>query len=188
MTVLEPRNDDAEERRLISRIARFQDVRALERLYELYKSRLIPFMSRFLRSPESIEELYDDVMWVVWEQGGSIRRALESIDLDLRDRVQQGDSPVQEGDAGVAEVGGEVGDAAIARALGPEDTAAETADLIARALDALTPEHRLVVELSYFTGRTYGEIAEIAGIPENTVKTRMFHARRKLQTIVEALV
>jgi len=57
----------------------------------------------------------------------------------------------------------------------------EDRDWLRRGLDRLTPEHRLVVELTFFAGCSYVEIAEIAGCPVNTVKTRMFHARRRLK-------
>ena len=49
------------------------------------------------------------------------------------------------------------------------------------ALRELSAEHRDVVELTFFHGCTYPEIAEIVGCPENTVKTRMFHAKRQLK-------
>jgi RNA polymerase sigma-70 factor (ECF subfamily) len=50
-----------------------------------------------------------------------------------------------------------------------------------RALEKLSPEHREVVWLCYFEDRSLAEIAAIAGCPENTVKTRLFHARRLLR-------
>ncbi|MEM9209338.1 MAG: RNA polymerase sigma factor, partial [Pseudomonadota bacterium] len=63
----------------------------------------------------------------------------------------------------------------------------EQGDLVHHALSRLSPEHRLVIELSYFQGNSYQEIAAIAGCPENTVKTRVFHARRRLQNIMQDL-
>lgn len=45
----------------------------------------------------------------------------------------------------------------------------------------LSPEQRAVIELTYFCGYSYPEISEILGCPTGTVKTRMLHARRKLQ-------
>ena len=50
-----------------------------------------------------------------------------------------------------------------------------------RIMGLLPPEQRAVVELTYYFGCSYEEIAVIAGCPENTVKTRMFHARAKLR-------
>ncbi|MDX1555026.1 MAG: sigma-70 family RNA polymerase sigma factor, partial [Xanthomonadales bacterium] len=51
----------------------------------------------------------------------------------------------------------------------------------------LSPDHRQVMELTYFGGFSYQEIADIAGCPVNTVKTRMFHARRRLRILLPAL-
>ena len=59
--------------------------------------------------------------------------------------------------------------------------------LVRTALQALSPDHRQVVELTYFCGFSYREIAEIAECPVNTVKTRMFHARRRLKILLPAL-
>jgi RNA polymerase sigma-70 factor (ECF subfamily) len=60
-------------------------------------------------------------------------------------------------------------------------------DLLAHALQRLSPEHRAVVELTYFHGCSYQEIAAIMNCPVNTVKTRMFHARAKLKKLVPEL-
>ena len=52
------------------------------------------------------------------------------------------------------------------------------------ALGKLTPDQRAVIELTYFQGLAYSEIAEVMACPENTVKTRMHHARKKLATLL----
>ena len=52
------------------------------------------------------------------------------------------------------------------------------------ALEALSPDHRAVIELTYFQGRSCREIAEITGCPVATVKTRMFYARQKLKGLL----
>jgi RNA polymerase sigma-70 factor (ECF subfamily) len=56
------------------------------------------------------------------------------------------------------------------------------------ALDRLSPEHREVVELTFFSDLSYKEIAAITHCPENTVKTRMFHAKKRLEPILAALM
>ena len=65
----------------------------------------------------------------------------------------------------------------------PEESA--MADQLRRHLEAalstLSPEHRAVVELALTQGYSYQQISDIAGCPVNTVKTRMFHARRHLR-------
>ncbi|HSE13344.1 MAG TPA: RNA polymerase sigma factor, partial [Rudaea sp.] len=60
-------------------------------------------------------------------------------------------------------------------------------DLLDRALATLPPEQRLVVELTYCLGHSCEEIATITDCPVNTVKTRMFHARRKLRELLPGL-
>ncbi len=55
------------------------------------------------------------------------------------------------------------------------------ADELRRAMERLSPEHREAVWLCYFEEKSLAEIAIIAGCPENTVKTRLFHARRLLR-------
>ena len=52
------------------------------------------------------------------------------------------------------------------------------------AIGQLSPNHRAVVDLTYFHGAGYREIAEIMDCPVDTVKTRMFHARRHLKRML----
>ena len=60
-------------------------------------------------------------------------------------------------------------------------------ELIHAGLAGLSPDHRQVIELTYFCGYSYEEIAAIADCPVNTVKTRMFHARRRLKVLLPRL-
>lgn len=55
------------------------------------------------------------------------------------------------------------------------------------ALHRLSPEHREVLHLAYYEDLPLKEIAEILGCPVNTVKTRMFYARRRLRQILEEM-
>ena len=54
------------------------------------------------------------------------------------------------------------------------------------AIEKLGPKHRAVVVLTYQFGYSYKEISQLLACPENTVKTRMFHARRALKALLEA--
>jgi RNA polymerase sigma-70 factor (ECF subfamily) len=49
------------------------------------------------------------------------------------------------------------------------------------ALEGLPPEQREVVVLAFYEGLSYREIAELLGVPEGTVKSRMYFAKRKLR-------
>jgi RNA polymerase sigma-70 factor, ECF subfamily len=64
--------------------------------------------------------------------------------------------------------------------LGQRDTGA----VIRRALAALSREHAEIIDLVYYQERSIREIAEILGIPESTVKTRMFYARKRLAALL----
>ncbi len=164
----------------MQRIARKRDAGAFERLYHHYRDRLGPFIFRVVRDPGANEEVFNDVMLAVWRKGsqynGTARVstwifaiAYRQCLKKLRDR-----RPFEE-----------LGEHHLS---GPdEERGREQRDLVRRALEQLSPEHRMVIELSYFQGNKYEEIAAIAGCPANTIKTRMFHARRRLKEIMENL-
>src|SRR5262249_37182635 len=62
----------------------------------------------------------------------------------------------------------------------------ERSVLLKRSLEALSPEHREIIDLVYYQEMSIKQIADLLAIPENTVKTRMFYARKRLTALVEA--
>jgi len=60
----------------------------------------------------------------------------------------------------------------------------ERAGSLWRAVDQLPEEHRVVVMLRYQQGLAYNEIADVLGVREGTVKSRLFNAHRKLQQLL----
>ena len=52
-------------------------------------------------------------------------------------------------------------------------------------LQQLSQKHREVMEMTYYQGFTCEEIAKVLGCPRNTVKTRMFHARKQLKELLK---
>jgi RNA polymerase sigma-70 factor (ECF subfamily) len=69
-----------------------------------------------------------------------------------------------------------------ATALQKKDTGA----ILRKCLAKLSPAHREIIDLVYYHEKTVAEVAEIVGIPGNTVKTRMFNARRHLARLLKA--
>ena len=57
----------------------------------------------------------------------------------------------------------------------------QTAQALDGALGGLPPDQREALELVLYQGLSYEEAAQVLGAPLNTVKTRVFHARRKLR-------
>ena len=62
----------------------------------------------------------------------------------------------------------------------------QLAETMRRLLDALPMEQRVAVVLCVVEERTSVEASEIMGVPEATVRTRLFHARRKMREMLEA--
>lgn len=60
----------------------------------------------------------------------------------------------------------------------------EATGFLQKALMDLTPQYRLVVVLKHLEGYSYREISELLGIPEKTVKSRLFSARQRLRLIL----
>jgi RNA polymerase sigma-70 factor (ECF subfamily) len=56
-------------------------------------------------------------------------------------------------------------------------------EVLRACLEKLSAEHREVIDLVYYHDKTVEEVAAIVGVPEGTVKTRMFHARKRLSEI-----
>ena len=168
-----------DEARLMARICA-QDLPAFEELYRRYRPRLARFLTHLLHRPQLVEEVFNDTMMVVWNRPDSFSGASKlstwifaiayrkAVKARLRD-----DAPIA--DEGAPE---RIDDAA------PPDqhfSRRHTAAILQSAIDDLSADHRAVVHLTYYQEIGYREIADLLGCPVDTVKTRMFHARRHLK-------
>jgi RNA polymerase sigma factor (sigma-70 family) len=174
---------DARDAALMQRIGAGER-EAFETLYRAYIARLDRFLQRMLRRPPVIEEVINDTMYVVWHRaqqysGGSkastwifgiaYRRALKAL-AEIDDPVDF-DPAWEPSDQVTA-------DASILRT--------EWREVLDGAMAQLTAEQRAVIELTYYHGCPYREIAQIMGCPVETVKTRMFYARRRLRGLLQS--
>jgi RNA polymerase sigma-70 factor, ECF subfamily len=174
----------AREVELISRIAA-GDRKAFEELYGLYHRRLARFLTRLTRRYDVAEEVINDTFYIVWRKAGDFR----------------GESQPSTWILGIAYRKARNAFRSSARILAMENPEApppplttdeslkteELRDWLAHALVQLPVEQRLAVELCYELGYSCEEISEIMSCPVNTVKTRLFHARAKLQKLLPAL-
>ena len=62
----------------------------------------------------------------------------------------------------------------------------QTSEILLNCLTQLSPAHREVIDLVYYHEKSIDEVAEITGIPPNTVKTRMFYARKRIAELMAA--
>ncbi len=167
------------EERLVERL-RARDLHALEQLYKASHGRLSRFLLNMLRRPELVEEVLNDTMMVVWNKIGDFQGASKLSTWMFGIAYRQGLAALRRLDEPVDD---ERSAAMENLEANPEQRAAEGRShaALAKAIDALSPAHRAVVNLTYFQELGYREIAEILDCPVDTVKTRMFHARRHLK-------
>lgn len=168
---------------LVGRIAG-GDRRAFEALYRAYFPRLARFLQRMARNVALIEEVVNDTMLVVWQKAATFdgsskvstwifaiayRRACKA--LHALDEPVESDGVEREA---------------------PDSDRPEwqferlrLAHAIDAALATLPLAQRTAFQLTFYHDMAYTEIAEIMECPVNTIKTRLFHARKRLALLLE---
>ena len=167
------------EMRLLARIAD-RDLRAFEDLYRLYHPRLNRFLIQMTRRAHLVEEILDDTMMVVWNKPGGFNGASKLSTWIFGIAYRKAQKAMRRSDEAVEDPAANKRPTLEA---GPDQQLEQqqTREVILQALGELSADHRAVVDLAYFHEAGYREIAEIMDCPVDTVKTRMFHARRRLR-------
>lgn len=173
------RSGGPDERELLARVSG-QDLQAFEQLYRIYQPRLARFLMNLLQRPQLVEEVLDDTMVVVWQTADRFRGGSKpstwifaiAYRKALKARARWPD-PLPEDEF----------DTRVSPEAGPDEQLEHQRlrHALVEAMNHLSAEHRAVVDLTYFHGLGYREIADIVSCPVDTVKTRMFHARRRLK-------
>jgi RNA polymerase sigma-70 factor (ECF subfamily) len=159
---------------------------AMRALFARHQMRVYRFALRIVRDTALADDVVSEVFIDAWQHAGRYegrstvstwllgitrhkaltaanRRPTESIDSETAmNVVDPANTPEAE--------------------LGQKDTGA----VIRRCLASLSPEHAEIIDLVYYQEKSIKEIVEILGIPDNTVKTRMFYARKRLAALVAA--
>ena len=171
---------------LVARIAT-GDRAAFELLFRKHGERVFRYACRLISDSSKAEEVTNDVMLEVWKTaarfegrsrvstwilGITRHLALNAIRRKSLDTVDVDDTP------GISD------DGQLSAAVEHDRNVLKA--VLAEALGRLSTDHRDVMELTFFHGCSYQEIAEIVGCPENTVKTRMFHARKQLKALLQS--
>jgi len=175
---------EGEDQRWLAQIA-LGDRAAFDRLYRRYYDRLFRFVLRVTGRMNLVEDVINDTMIVIWRKAGDYRAAarpstwifgiayrkgLKALSRELRAPETVDELPELEQPP--------------ADALDREGLHAA----IRQAVMQLPPEHRAVVDLTFFFNRSYDEVAQILDCPVGTVKSRMFHARAKLRPLLSQLI
>ncbi|HCK80936.1 MAG TPA: sigma-70 family RNA polymerase sigma factor [Candidatus Competibacter sp.] len=176
-----------------------KDRHALKQLYERYAPRIGRYLLKLLKQPELVDEAVNDTMLALWQSadrfdpaagqlltwlfGIAHNKGLKTLRRAGRFRA---DRSIDTLSADVLDEAEDHGQTPQAAPHGPEQTVLgwELGGILQWALEQLSTEHRSVIELAFGEELAYPQIAEIVGCPPNTVKTRMFHARKKLAQLL----
>lgn len=179
---LDGASHDVELRALLAKVAQ-HDRAAFRCLYHALRPALVRHLHRQLPRTDLVEELLNDVMYVVWQNAGTFRGDAQVTTWVLgiatmkshraRQRWRREQALVDYPD--VSE-----------RAAVPHDGDIDR-DL-AGGLAQLSVEHRETLELTYYFGYSCAEVAQLRGCPVGTVKTRLYHARRQLKQFLDECV
>jgi RNA polymerase sigma-70 factor (ECF subfamily) len=170
---------------LIGRIAS-GDRLAMQVLYARHHVRVYRFVLRLVSDPTTAEELISEVFLDVWRQANRFegRSAVSTWLLAiarfkalsaLRRRT---DEELDEDAAAAIEDPSDDPEVSLQKK--------DKGDILRKCLTALSADHKEIIDLVYYHEKSIEEVAEVLKIPENTVKTRMFYARKKLAELLKA--
>jgi len=173
--------DDA----LVERIAA-GDRLAMQVLFARHHVRVFRFVLRLVRNEASAEDLISEVFLDVWRQAGRFERRSSvstwilgiARNKALSQLRRRSEAPLDDDTAGMVEDTADTPEVAVQKA--------DKALALRACLGGLSAEHREIIDLVYYHEKSVQEVAEILGIPENTVKTRMFYARKRLSELLKS--
>jgi RNA polymerase sigma-70 factor (ECF subfamily) len=172
---------------LVTSVARYSEV-ALAEVYRRHGGAVYGLARRVLSNPTEAEDVTQDVFLRLWNQPdrfdpnrGSLRSFLlaqshaRSVDAirSLNSRRLREVKDAHRTATAAYDMQHEVWDLALA-------------DQVATALDGLPGEERRAIEMAYYEGRTYVEVAELLGQPEGTVKSRIRNGMRRMRASLVA--
>ena len=189
-TAAETAMDNDRVSKLLERIGR-QDEAAFRELYKAFSRKVFAYVLNMVNDHGRAEEILVDTMYEVWRaptrfHGGSqfstwlIGIARNKALMAYRSRRPD-------------ELHDDLDDIAETAAADTPDGFAELAAKqrsagVQACMGKLSDEHRECMHLVFFEGMSLAEVAAVQGCPENTVKTRLFHARQKIKNCLKLLV
>jgi RNA polymerase sigma-70 factor (ECF subfamily) len=155
-------------------------------LYARHNAKVYRFALRILDDEAAAEEVVNDVFFDVWHYAASfevksqVSTLLLAIARTKAISVVRGRSEAQLDENFASTTDDSAGDS--------EETTDKKgrSALLQRSLKHLSPAHREVIDLVYYHEKSIGEVAEILNTAENSVKTRMFDARKRLSELLAA--
>lgn len=170
---------------LIGRIAA-GDKLAMQVLYARHHVRVYRFVLRLVGDQSKAEDLISEVFLDVWRQADRFEARSQVTTWllaiarfkALSALRKKPDEELDDERAAAIEDSADDPEVAVQKK--------DKSEALRKCLAALSPEHREIIDLVYYHEKSVEEVAKIVGIPENTVKTRMFYARKKLAELLKA--
>jgi RNA polymerase sigma-70 factor (ECF subfamily) len=170
---------------LVTSIARYSEI-ALAEVYRRHGGAVYGLARRVLNNASEAEDVTQDVFLRLWNQPdrfdpsrGTLRsflltqshgRAVDAV-RSLKARRHRESGEARRTATAEYDMQHEVWDLAVA-------------DQVARALGDLPDDERRAIELAYFDGHTYVEVADLLGQPEGTVKSRIRNGMRRMRAVL----
>ncbi len=160
------------------------DKQALQVLYGRHHVKVYRFALRFVRDESAAEDMVSEVFMDVWRQAERFERRSQVATWLLAIARNKALSTLrrrsnEQLDEEVAEFIEDPSD-------NPEVTMQkqERSEILRSCLEQLSAAHREIIDLVYYHERSIEEVSEIIGVPANTVKTRMFYARKRIAELM----
>jgi len=180
-----PHIDELSDARLVTSIARYSEV-ALAEAYRRHGGAVFGLAKRVLRNAAEAEDVTQEVFLRLWNEPdrfdparGSLRsfllaqahgRAVDAVRSSSSRRAREARDAMRTAEASY-DMQHEVWDLAVT-------------DQVAHAMGELPEEERRAIELAYFDGRTYREVARLLDQPEGTVKSRIRNGMRRMSAVL----
>jgi len=180
-----PHIDELSDARLVTSIARYSEV-ALAEAYRRHGGAVFGLAKRVLRNAAEAEDVTQEVFLRLWNEPdrfdparGSLRsfllaqahgRAVDAVRSSSPRRAREARDAMRTAEASY-DMQHEVWDLAVT-------------DQVAHAMGELPEEERRAIELAYFDGRTYREVARLLDQPEGTVKSRIRNGMRRMRAVL----
>jgi RNA polymerase sigma-70 factor (ECF subfamily) len=162
------------------------DKDAMQVLYARHNVRVFRFLMRFVDRESTAEDLVSEVFLEAWRHADRFEARSQPLTWLLAIARHKALSALRRRSAD--EVDDEVLEFIEDPCDDPEATMQKTERraLLADCLKQLSPAHREIIDLVYYHERSIDDVAEIIGVPQNTVKTRMFYARKRMAELLAA--
>jgi RNA polymerase sigma-70 factor (ECF subfamily) len=164
---------------LVQRIAD-GDKTALKVLYLRHRTRIYRFVARLTGSDTTADEVVNEVFLEVWRHAdqfeGKSRLATWLLSIARFKAIsacrRRAEAPLDERACALIE------DPADDPASSMEKR--QRSDILQRCMGTLRPSHQAVINLIYYQGKKIEEVAQNAGVPAATIKTRLHYARSRM--------